>query len=104
MAADAGWNRGAVSASAAINHVSSYIQNGVTPIRNINAYQTIDLHFGYDCGKSNDSGVLGGLTLAFDMQNVTDEDPPFVNLSGGYDPQSSNPIGSLVAISLRKRW
>jgi iron complex outermembrane receptor protein len=101
---DAGWNRGAISASGAFNHVSTYIQNGVTPIRNIDAYRTTDLHFGYDIGKGNDSGVLSGLTVALDVQNAADEDPPFVNLNGGYDPQSSSPIGRLVAISLRKRW
>jgi iron complex outermembrane receptor protein len=104
MRADAGWSRAALSAVVAVNTVSSYNQTGVTPVLEIGAYNTYDLHFGYDFGKSHDSGFFNGLTAALDVQNASDEAPPFVNLSGGYDPQSANPIGRLLAVSLRKHW
>jgi iron complex outermembrane receptor protein len=29
---------------------------------------------------------------------------PGVNGSGGYDATSSNPVGRLLALSLRKKW
>jgi iron complex outermembrane receptor protein len=94
-----GWRRNEFRAVAFVNHVSGYDQTGVTPIRSVDAYTTVDLHLGYDLSQLSD-----GLDVAIDVQNIADEDPPFVNLSGGYDPQSTNPLGRLVAVSLRKSW
>ena len=59
----------------------------------------MDLHLGVDL-----DGLTEGLTVALDVQNIADEDPPFVNLSGGYDPQTASPIGRLIALSLRMSW
>jgi iron complex outermembrane recepter protein len=101
---DAGWSRDALSAAAALNYVGQYTQTGVTPLADIGAFPTVDLHFTYDLGKAHDSGVFNGLSVSLDLQNATDRDPPWVNQSGGYDPQSASPIGRLMAISLRKRW
>ncbi len=94
-----GWRRNEFSAAAFVNYVSAYDQTGVTTPRKIDAYTTVDLHLGYDLTQLSD-----GLTVALDVQNVADEDPPFVNISGGYDPQSANPLGRLFAVSLRKAW
>jgi iron complex outermembrane receptor protein len=44
------------------------------------------------------------LSMSLDVQNLTDEEPPFVNIAGGYDPQTVSPIGRLIALSLRKTW
>jgi iron complex outermembrane receptor protein len=96
---DVGISRGAFDAVAFVNHVGDYEQTGVTPIRDIDAYTTFDLHFGYKL-----DALVDGLSVALDAQNLTDEDPPFVNLSGGYDPQTASPIGRVIAVSLRKAW
>ena len=96
---DIGWRRGDLNAVAFVNFVSSYDQAGVVPVRKIDSYTTVDMHIGYDLG-----AILNGLSIALDAQNLANEDPPFVNISGGFDPQSANPIGRLVALSLRKTW
>jgi iron complex outermembrane receptor protein len=50
------------------------------------------------------------LSLGLELRNVLDEDPPYVNLapgvngSGGYDATAANPVGRLLALSLRKKW
>lgn len=94
-----GWRQGAFSAIAFVNYTDSYDQIGVTPVREIDAYTTVDLHLGYDF-----DAVSEGLSVALDVQNLADNDPPFVNINGGYDPQAASPIGRLVALSLRKSW
>ena len=97
--ADIGWRQGWLDAVAFVNYVNEYDQTGVTPIVSIDAYTTVDLHLGVDL-----DGLTEGLTVALDVQNIADEDPPFVNLSGGYDPQAASPLGRLIALSLRMSW
>ena len=45
-----------------------------------------------------------GATLAFDVSNVFDRDPPFVNIQGGYDPVQANLVGRLATVTLGLRW
>jgi iron complex outermembrane recepter protein len=82
-----------------VNYIGDYRQTGVTPIRKIDDFMTVDLHVGYDLDT-----VVSGLSLALDIQNAADKEPPFVNLSGGYDPQTVSPIGRVFALSVRKSW
>ena len=44
------------------------------------------------------------MSLALNALNVLDKAPPFVNIAGGYDPQSASPIGRLVTASVRVGW
>jgi iron complex outermembrane receptor protein len=96
---EVGWRRDALSTIAFVNYVSGYDQTGVANVRSIDSYTTVDVHVGYDLEQLSD-----GLSVALDVQNIADEDPPFVNLSGGYDPQSASPLGRLIAFSVRKTW
>ena len=102
MRGELAWRNDAWSARTAVNFVGAYKNNTVTPAKKVDAYTTVDLHVGYDM--SAYGGWFDGLTVAFDAQNLFDRDPPFVDISGGYDPQMTNPIGRLVGISLDKRW
>jgi iron complex outermembrane recepter protein len=96
------WRMGPWNLAGFINYVDSYKQTGVTPIRKIDSYTTVDLHAAYDF--KGHGGFFDGLSVGLDVQNALDQDPPFVNLSGGYDPQSASPMGRLIAVSLRKTW
>jgi iron complex outermembrane receptor protein len=102
--ANLGWRKDAFSAVAFVNLTDSYTQNTVTPARKVPDYVTVDLHAAVDLGELTKQSLLNETTLAIDAQNLFDRDPPFVNVAGGYDSQSVNPIGRLVAVSLRKRW
>jgi iron complex outermembrane receptor protein len=97
--AEFGWRRDRLDIVAFANYVGDYRQTGVTPEREIDDHLTIDLHVGYDL-----SALVNGLSISLDVQNLTDEEPPFVNIAGGYDPQTVSPIGRLIALSLRKTW
>lgn len=96
--ASVGWSRGMFDSLLTLNHVGSYTQTGVTPIRDIASYRTVDLHTGFRLDEDN------SLQLSFDVQNLLDKAPPFVNLSGGYDPQTASPILRMVTAGLRKTW
>jgi iron complex outermembrane receptor protein len=93
-----GWSRGHFDSLLTLNFVGGYTQTGVTPVRHIDSYRTLDLHTGLRLDRDD------SLSLTFDVQNLLDEKPPFVNLSGGYDPQSASPILRMVVVGLRKSW
>jgi iron complex outermembrane receptor protein len=93
-----GWSRGQFDSLLTLNFVGGYTQTGVTPVRHIDSYRTVDLHTGLRLDHEN------SLSLTFDVQNLLNKTPPFVNLSGGYDPQSASPILRMVVAGLRKSW
>lgn len=63
----------------------------MTPVQQVSNYDTFDLLLGYDVTKN--------VTLSFDVRNLFNEDPPFVNTTNGYDPQSANPIPRMFALT-----
>ena len=91
MQADMGvaWNgvRGRVT----LNHLSGYNNNTVTPNQHVDAYDTVDLSIGYD--------ITPHFTISADVRNLFDRDPPFVDTTRGYDPQSANPIPRLISFT-----
>jgi iron complex outermembrane recepter protein len=93
-----GWSRGQFDSLLTLNHVGSYRQTGVTPVREIASLRTVDLHTGLKLDEED------SLSLTLDVQNLLDKEPPFVNLSGGYDPQTANPILRMVTFGFRKTW
>ncbi|WP_417318711.1 TonB-dependent receptor plug domain-containing protein [Emcibacter sp.] len=105
------WEMEDYSARILANYVGGYDNTAVTPTEDVDAYTPIDLTFVWH---PQDGGFLGkageGLSVTFEVQNVFDEDPPYVNLapsvngSGGYDATTTNPVGRLFAISARKKF
>jgi iron complex outermembrane receptor protein len=101
----ASWVNGPYRASLAVNYLGEYTNSfdGKT----IDPWITADLQLGYVFDKS--PGPLKGLALSLDIENVTDEAPPFVNNGNegakiGYDPEAANARGRVISLSLRKTW
>jgi iron complex outermembrane receptor protein len=99
-----GWRRGPFDIVTYINHNDSYVQNTTSPHRKVGDHTTVDLHFGIELDQAFRPAVLEGTMLALDVRNLFDNEPPFVDLPGGYDPQVANPIGRLIGLTLRKAW
>jgi iron complex outermembrane receptor protein len=100
-----GWSRGGFDAQLAVNHTDSYRNTTLASNAKIDAWDTVDAHFGYRI--ENSSKWLNGLSLAVDVENLFDEDPPFVNNADaqiGYDPEMASSRGRVVALTLRKTW
>ena len=85
------------------NFINAYDNNRVTPTQKVNSYSTFDLHLSHQF--DGDLTANSGLTLALDVSNLFDADPPFVDIpqspngGGGFDPTLASPIGRLISIS-----
>ena len=98
----AGYDAGTFGISLTANHVAGYVDDISRPARPVSSWTTLDAQlrlqpkiFGRD-----------GLTLAFNVQNLFDQDPPFVDqLSGvGYGAASADPLGRTLSLQVVKRW
>jgi iron complex outermembrane receptor protein len=73
------------------NHVAGYT-NTTSPLpQRVSNYDTVDLFLGWDL---NDR-----FRFSIDVRNLFNEDPPFVDTTRGYDPQSSNPVPRLISFT-----
>jgi iron complex outermembrane recepter protein len=99
----AGYDDGTNNAVLFWNFTNSYRNNRTAPTQQVNSYSTFDLHLAHQF-----RGGLGGngkLTLAVDVANLFDKNPPFVDISqspnggGGFDPTMANPIGRIISLS-----
>ena len=91
LQADAGFAWNGVRGRVTLNHLSGYNNNTVTPNQHIAAYNTVDLSVGYD--------ITPHFSISADVRNLFDRDPPFVDTTRGYDPQSANPIPRLISFT-----
>lgn len=105
------WGTTAVSTALSASYVNSYENNIVTPRVDIDDWITIDWHLQYDVGDHNANPMLRGLTLALDVQNLTDEDPPHVTVPAsfqtfdfGYDATNASAMGRFISLQVSKRW
>ncbi len=106
MRGNASWSRGPISANLFVNYLNGYNNNLVTPIQRVSAYATVDLRVAYSFSLAG----LKDFTVAVDVANLFDRDPPFVNIAqsanggGGFDPTLVNPVGRIVGLSLNKKF
>ncbi|MGI4879251.1 MAG: hypothetical protein ACRYG4_17385, partial [Janthinobacterium lividum] len=91
MQADVGVKLDKLHGRVTVNHLSGYSNTTVTPVQAVSAYDTVDLYVGYD--------VTRQLTLSVDVRNLFDRNPPFVDTTRGYDPQSVNPVPRLISVT-----
>ncbi|HEX8414680.1 MAG TPA: TonB-dependent receptor, partial [Sphingomicrobium sp.] len=89
--ADVGARIGGMRSRLTWNHLAGYFNNTVTPQQEVSNYDTFDFLIGYDFGDR--------FNLSFDVRNLFNEKPPFVDTTSGYDPQSSNPIPRVFALT-----
>ena len=73
----------------------------MAPEQNVGSWNPVDIDISYEF---KDSGVLNGLALGLSVTNLFDQDPPFVNIPGGWDPGQASALGRLVAFTLTKKF
>lgn len=101
------WDYEALRAQVTATHVGSYNNNAITPNQSVKSYTPIDLALTFDLGKMGATSLFGGVQLGLEVRNLFDTQPPYVNVApglnggGGYDPSAANPIGRLLAASIR---
>lgn len=90
--ADIGAKVGIFSGRLTWNHLAGYTNTTVTPFQKVANYDTFDLGLNVEVNER--------LRLGFDVRNLLNEDPPFVDTTRGYDAQSANPIPRMFAMNL----
>ena len=105
------WDHGPFSTRLLVTHVGGYQNNLAVLVQSVKSYTPVDLSFNWRVGDAKDSGFFAkGLTVGFEVRNLFDRDPPYVNLapsgngSGGYDATASDPVGRLFAVNVRKSF
>jgi iron complex outermembrane recepter protein len=110
MRGSVGWEFGPLDVIGFINFANSYTNTQVTPNEGISPLTTVDLDVAYNLGKSVDSYLTRDLVFTVHVNNLFDRDPPYVNIpigangGGGFDPQTTNPIGRLVSVQVSKKF
>lgn len=88
-----------------VTHIGGYRNTAVSPSEKVASYTPVDLNITYRLFDQDNPLILG-----LEVRNLFDTNPPFVNISpsgnggGGYDPTTTDPIGRLIAVSLRKSF
>lgn len=103
------WTFGPIAANLALNYTDSYRDNRAGRDDKVGSFTTVDAGFAYDFGQAS-SAVLDRLRLAINVQNLFDEDPPFLapepgfTRGIGFDPVNATSRGRFVSLQLRKAW
>ncbi|MDE2403569.1 MAG: TonB-dependent receptor [Sphingomonadales bacterium] len=104
MRASLNWEKGPFSAGLRITHLNGYTNTAApaaTPNQSVASYTPVDLNLAWKVGSAQQ------FTFGIEVRNLFDTQPPYVNIapsvngSGGYDATASDPIGRLVAASVR---
>ncbi len=94
------WSSGNHSANIFLRHVGSYENDSNED--SIDSFNTIDLQYNFAFGdmlKDNSE-----TTITFGVVNATDENPPFVAISGSYDPRTGDPRGRRVYLKFGAKF
>ena len=91
-------------ASCYVNYVDGYSDNISEPGRTIDSWTTVDLQARVDL--EGGAELLDGVSVALNVQNALDEEPPFFNNSAGiaYDSTNASLIGRVISLQVRKAW
>ena len=94
-----GWERGPFSLNLLMRHIGGYKDDHAA---SIDAFTTLDANLSFDL-----SGLFRkwpATSIRLGAVNLTDADPPYVNVAGSYDPRSADPRGRRVFIRLESRF
>ena len=109
--ASVGYLRNGFSANLFVNYTDGYTDNQIpdAPVP-VDSWTTVDWSLAY--AFQSTAAALSGTTLRLSVQNVFDNDPPFVagqplggdGIELGYDPTNASPRGRFVAFEISKQF
>ena len=105
------WNYRSFATQFGFRYVNGYDNTAVTPTQSVDSYIPVDIVVRYNADNADWLGEFGtGLSVSLEARNAFDADPPYVNIAqganggGGFDPTASDPVGRVIAVSLRKSF
>ena len=105
MRAGVNWDKGPVGIGLRATHIGGYTNIAITPNQQVKSYTPVDLNLTFKVGDRDKPFIFG-----VEVRNLFDISPPYVNIapsgngSGGYDATASDPVGRVVAVSVRKSF
>ena len=97
------WQSGNHQTVLMFNYTSDYrYRRTATVTDRIDSFATFDLQYRLEL-----AGLLGpdaDTSLTAGVLNITNEDPPYVNIGGGYDPRTADPRGRRAYVLLSSRF
>jgi outer membrane receptor protein involved in Fe transport len=105
------YTNGGLLTSLNVNYVDDYKNPLPTGSVKVDDWTTVDWTTSYEFG--GETGLLPGFELTLGIQNVFDEDPPFVGQNPtvvgfgstyGFDPANADPLGRVVVFGISKTW
>ncbi|MDB5670363.1 MAG: TonB-dependent receptor [Alphaproteobacteria bacterium] len=99
------WEKGPFAALVRATHLNGYTNTAITPNEQVKSYTPVDLNLTWRIGDE-----AKPFTFGLEVRNLFDTKPPYVNIapsvngSGGYDATTTDPIGRLFAVSVRKKF
>jgi iron complex outermembrane receptor protein len=104
------WHLGGLTSQLTVNHIGAYTNN-LSPVKpDVDSFTSLDLYVGYNFADQFSGTWLEDLTVALDVTNAMDEEPPFVDIAqsgnggGGFDPTLVNPLGRVIGFSVSARF
>lgn len=87
-----------------VNYVDSYRDPANRADPHVSSWTTVDLSLRYDF--SGAAGAGQGTSLAFNVQNLFDRNPPFIvnSINTGFDPTNATALGRFLSMTLTHRW
>lgn len=97
------WDRDAFGGTVTVNYLDGYRDDVSQPERSVDSWLTVDAQVRY---RPKWRGIMSGTSLSLSVQNLFDQDPPFVNRLPGqaYDAANADPLGRFLALQIIKSW
>ncbi len=98
------WEYRGFSATGATNYSDDYSDVASVPNRRVDSWTTYDLQVRY--GWNAKRGRLSNTSISLSVENVFDNDPPFLNnlIGIGYDQENADLDGRFVRLYAKKAW
>jgi iron complex outermembrane receptor protein len=108
MRANLGWNRGPWGAYLYANYSDGYENAMPFATSDVSSWLTLNASLRFDGSSFGAGSLWNGLSATLSVDNLLDEDPPFVSGESGdallYDPLNASAMGRFVSLRLTKRW
>jgi iron complex outermembrane receptor protein len=97
IVAGVGARVGDLTGRATLNYRGGYPILGIPSQADVSSFKTVDLFFSYDLG-----GLLKNSLLTLNVDNLFDQDPPYLNSASGYTNGST--LGRVVSVGVRTKF
>jgi iron complex outermembrane receptor protein len=94
-------DRGGLNAKLQMNHTGGHKKLNDPLQSKVDSYTTFDLYTSYNF---QGSGLLRDMNVYLQINDITDEEPPFYNVRQGFNTSEVNPIGRVITAGFRKSW